>query len=157
MPRYKPPKAHTYPPSIFSYLHVFSVFPAQPSRVCSPSGVAGAPGIAGDQLPPPPSPASRRHTLAAPNSLPCSGASMLAVQLAPFSAAFPKQPPRERLELRDPPSSLLAWLSISVQGTVFIRAIVLSFLAGCFSNSSTASFNSAFPVSSTELSWEGKL
>lgn len=102
------------------------------------------------------SPASRRHNLAAPSSLPCCKAPTLAVQLARLSPAFPAL---GSLSGRGWSSGIplhpcYPFLSREM---FFIQAIVFSFLPGLFSNFSTAAFNSAFLVGNTELSWESKL
>lgn len=101
----------------------------------------------------PPAPTSRQHTPAAPSSLPHYGAPTLTIQLAHLPN-LPKTASQTGTELMDPSSSLSASLSVSVWRMVFMQAIVFSFLPGFCSNSSSASFNSEFPVSNRALSWE---
>lgn len=106
-PRYKASGTHRSP-SIFPYPHASSPFTGQASCICSSSG-------AGSWQPAPS--VSSWHTPATPPFL----QGFLAHSLAcPPLPSLPKAASQsQELELGDPPSSLSAWLSISVQGNDF--------------------------------------
>lgn len=106
-PRYKASGTHRSP-STFPYPHASSPFTGQASCICSSSG-------AGSWQPAPS--VSSWHTPATPPFL----QGFLAHSLAcPPLPSLPKAASQsQELELGDPPSSLSAWLSISVQGNDF--------------------------------------